>query len=255
MMRRLMMGSLFGSCTAASQSLFVRMTTPPTPLRQVAINNLISTLIIGGVWGDLDALYVFAAADSQAALLNWKSASYTATNNGASFTADEGYTGNASSAYLDTGYGPGDDQFAQDDHSFGRFVRTAGTTGVEVGVSNVGAGNAAFQIAGAITKDGLFSASKSWGGGRSGSFLVSRSSGTAYDAYRSSVSLGSNAEASLAVTSFGPFFILAERDNAGSAGSFTDAQVSAAHFGKSLTSGQAIILQDALQAYMTEIGA
>lgn len=72
------------------------MTTPPTAARRRAINRLVKDLKACGVWGVCDVIYVFAAADSQAARVNWKNPSEAIATEVASptFTADLGYTGN-----------------------------------------------------------------------------------------------------------------------------------------------------------------
>jgi len=258
MMRRLMMGSIDASYRPESLALFARLTTPPTVLRKVAINTLISALVAGGVWDDLDVLYVFAAANTQAAQLNWKSTSYAAENQGATFTADRGYAGDGVSTYITTSYSPGNGQFAQDDHTFGRWVRTIGVSG-GAGLGTVGAA-VRFRITGVDssnveTYDGAITGAKTWAYSSAQDVLVTRSGSTAYDVYRNGSSLGTETIASEALTGAGQFFLLAERNASGSPVSFSDSQISAAYFGKSLTSGKAAILSAALAAYMTAVGA
>lgn len=94
---------------AAAGALVAAMTTPPTVAREAAITTLVSNLQASGVWSRLDLLYVTAAADSQAALLNWISpGNFTATPlAGPTFTADRGYTGNGTSQAIKTGWAPG----------------------------------------------------------------------------------------------------------------------------------------------------
>lgn len=93
---------LTGYCPEA-QSVFNAMTTSPNGTRKKAIDTLIRTLKSIGVWDNCDAIYVLAAADSQAAYLNWKVPTQTALNpvNAPTFTADLGSTGNGTNASLD----------------------------------------------------------------------------------------------------------------------------------------------------------
>jgi len=87
------------------QALIAAMDTPPDATRQGHIGNLISSLRSAGVWSKADLIYVLAAHDAQAAGLNWKDPAFaelTATN-APTFTADEGYTGNGTNAFLDAG--------------------------------------------------------------------------------------------------------------------------------------------------------
>lgn len=121
-------------------SVIIRMTTPPNNPRAQAISRLVTTLKGAGLWTKTDVLYVLAAADSQAALLNWKSAFYTAAVGGGApvFTADRGYTGNGTSTFLSTGFSPATLPagliLSQNSAHLGAYVLTAGTTnGSEAG--------------------------------------------------------------------------------------------------------------------------
>lgn len=88
-------------------ALFARMSVQPSDNRKGLINTLIAGLKGAGVWSRLDAFYMPAAHDAQAASLNWVADAYnlTAVNNPA-FEVDRGYTGNGINAYLDTGFNP-----------------------------------------------------------------------------------------------------------------------------------------------------
>lgn len=89
---------------AQAKALFARMTVPPSNARKSLINQTISALLSAGVWQKLDALYVMAAHDAQAARLNWIADQYNLTAvNSPTFTTDSGYTGNGTNAYLSTG--------------------------------------------------------------------------------------------------------------------------------------------------------
>lgn len=259
MMRRLLMGSLNASFRPESLALFARMTTPPTLLRQIAINNLISGLVVADVWDDLDVLYLFAAADSQAALLNWKSTSYNCTNGtGVTFTADRGYTGDGASNYLEPGFAPGNGQFTAGNHTFGRWTRTLGVSGgASLGTEN---GSERVSIrdqdtSNLTTYNGPNGAPKNWLTNSLGNVSVTQSAVSDYDAYRNGASLGNNANGLSSVAGFGPFFILAERNSVGSAVQFSDSQLSAVYFGAALTATKTAQLHTALQSYMTAVGA
>ena len=90
---------------SATSALLARMTSPSAE-NTAAINACIVALKAGGVWDKLDVLQVYACNAEANALLNWKGTSYSATNNGATFTADRGVAGNAASTWLDTGFNP-----------------------------------------------------------------------------------------------------------------------------------------------------
>jgi|HubBroStandDraft_6_1064221.scaffolds.fasta_scaffold10535_11 hypothetical protein len=80
-------GYLTQSC-----AIFAAFTTPPTTSRKVIINTLVNALLNGSTdtWDKMDVLYVMAAADSQAASINWKNPGTTTLANIGSptFTTD-----------------------------------------------------------------------------------------------------------------------------------------------------------------------
>jgi hypothetical protein len=93
--------------SAEATALFARMTTPPSSGRKTTIDTLIVALKAAGVWTKMDGLIVSAAADSQAARLNWVQNLYNDTAiNSPTFTADRGYTGDGATSYLDSGFDP-----------------------------------------------------------------------------------------------------------------------------------------------------
>jgi hypothetical protein len=120
-------GGTYVVTDANASTLIAAMNTAPSSSRKRTIDNTIISLKAAGLWTKLDALYVLAAHDSQAARLNWKApASNTATEvSSPTFTADQGYTGNGTSSYLDSNFNPTTDPIAtgtQDDNHIGVFV-------------------------------------------------------------------------------------------------------------------------------------
>jgi len=88
-------------------ALVARMSLAPTAARVQAIDTLVRALLAAGIWAKLDALYLMAAHDEQAARLNWVSAAYTMTAvNSPTFTVDRGFNGNGTTSYLDTTFNP-----------------------------------------------------------------------------------------------------------------------------------------------------
>jgi hypothetical protein len=77
----------------------------PSAGQQVLQNQLVVDLKSGGIWSKLDTFAVFATdGDSDFALIDWKRLTdYTAVNS-PTFTADEGFTGNGTSSYVDCNY-------------------------------------------------------------------------------------------------------------------------------------------------------
>lgn len=124
------------SFNAASIAIFNAFTTPPTAARKVLINNLVVALMSAGVWSLLDLLYLTAAADSQAATINWVSPSTFPLQavNAPTFTADKGFTGDGTSSRMNTAFTPSTQgvRFTQDSASIWAWSRTS-TTGVHAG--------------------------------------------------------------------------------------------------------------------------
>jgi hypothetical protein len=84
----------------------------PSYEQQVLQNGFVLELKSLGVWDDLDVLYVFATdGDRDFAKINWKNpGSFTCTEvNTPTFTQNEGFQGNGSSSYLNTGWVPNSD--------------------------------------------------------------------------------------------------------------------------------------------------
>jgi hypothetical protein len=81
--------------------------TLPSASQQLLQNQLVVDLKDGGIWSKLDTFGVFATdGDSDFALIDWiRLSDYTAVNS-PTFTTDEGFTGNGTSAYIDTNFNP-----------------------------------------------------------------------------------------------------------------------------------------------------
>jgi hypothetical protein len=79
--------------------------TLPSAGQQILQNQLMLDLKAGGVWNKLDTFSVFATdGSSDFALIDWiRLTQYTAVNS-PTFTADEGFTGNGTSSYVDCNY-------------------------------------------------------------------------------------------------------------------------------------------------------
>ena len=168
-----------------AQLIISAFTTPPTDERAELINATVQRLKVGGVWPLLDVLYMFAAADSQAALVNWrKPGTFNATLvNAPTFAADRGFTGNGTTAYIETGYNLlSSGQYTETEcHISARNLNAAGTADRFVG--NAGGGspivflNAAGGTTVAAQLNGANVSSVAHGGNRAG-FIVGVRRGT-----------------------------------------------------------------------------
>lgn len=80
--------------------LLEAMTTQPDGTRAGVISDLIKGLMVDGVWVELDSLYILAAHDEQAALLDWKLRVNLSAVNSPTFEVDRGFTGDAATSRL-----------------------------------------------------------------------------------------------------------------------------------------------------------
>ncbi len=91
-----------------AEALFARMTVQPSEAERYIYSDAIDALQLAGIWDQLDAIYSYGVHDEQAALLNWKGATFDCTNNGAHWKQYAGYVGDngTTTGYLDTGLNP-----------------------------------------------------------------------------------------------------------------------------------------------------
>lgn len=250
----------FAAFDVAASALIARMTTAPSQGRKVLINNLVVALRISGIWQKLDALYVFAADNSQAALLNWIADQYNASAVSApTFTQDRGYAGDGAASYVDSTFNPttaSSPKFVQDSAYFGIWLRTnvqfassiAGffsTTGTTI-APRLGTD----ELQGRINQVSGVTSSTT-GSVTDGSKLtgVSRSASDALRIAKNGVNVvtGTTTSAALAngALRFGNF----------GTGTYASHEFAAGIIGGNLTAGEELILYSALQAYMTAVGA
>lgn len=130
----------------SSLAIFAAFTTPPTEARKILINACVVALKAAGVWPLLDVLQMYAAADSQAAIINWaRPETYNAvTVNNPTFVANRGINGDGSTSYIDMGFNPTtavSPGFVRDSASFTFWKRSADAPAVAIGgafISGIG---------------------------------------------------------------------------------------------------------------------
>jgi hypothetical protein len=109
--------------------------TLPSAGQQTLQNQLVVDLKDGGIWSKLDTFAVFATdGDSDFALIDWiRLTDYTAFNS-PTFTTNQGFQGDATSAYIDSNFNILNDSVNMlvDDASLGAYVFTAQTIGAEI---------------------------------------------------------------------------------------------------------------------------
>ena len=246
-------GSLFDSNAMAIMAAF---TTPATMARQQLINTFVVALKESGVWAALDVLYVLAAADSQAALINWRNpGTFNATAvNSPTHKVDRGFTGDGASSRIDTTWTPNTNgiKFLQNDASAWYWGFSSGT------MSTGPIGNASVAPRVAIAPRSVADAFNGRINDNTGLAITSitdaagfwgmqRTASNARTAFRNGVSIGSDTTASTGRPTQSQWIL------GGNATSFSTASVSAAAWGASLAGLEARFYA-AVLAYMQGVG-
>lgn len=241
-------------------TLINRMTAPPTRRRADQISETIRRLKDVHIWPKLDLVQFLAAHTSQAALLNWKSTSFTGSVvNAPTFVADTGYTTNGTNNYVSTGYdqATAGNLFVRDSAYFGIWLMddTAsnaavagfydGTDGVTI-THDDGTGN---HLAGGRINQAANSAGANNSGAGRGLWGISRSAGSVGAVRRNGVDRVTVSVASVAVNS----------GNALRLGSITAAIFAARTFGgafagQNLTAAEEVLLYTITRDYMLAAG-
>jgi len=237
------------------------MAVLPDDARMTRIDTLVGALKAAGVWTKMDVLWVMAAHDAQAGLINWKNPA--ALTLGLSptpptFTANQGYQPNGVNSYLITGYNAGvfGGQYTLNLAHMGVWSLTDSGSGIDIGArtgattaqSNMFIRNATndFGLRMNVNTDVVLAGIST---NSIGHFIGNRSSSTARQGYRNGVSFTSTSITSASIAPY-PWFLGAV-NQAGAAAGYSNRLQSIAHAGGSLDATEALATYDALNAYMT----
>jgi hypothetical protein len=248
------------SYSAEATQFFSRISDPGTT-RKNLYAALIDSLVSGGVWSKIDALYVLAAPDEATSLVNLKQSSYALTKNGTpTFTADDGFKGTTDSTtqYLSTGFTPSTagGSFAQNSaHLMVWSNESAQVTSAAIGVSVAGSrsvlaprwsDNNCYYAANCATTPSATSTDAA------GCWIANRSASNAMEIYKDGSSIGTSSAASTALQNQ-QIYVIAERNPSNVADGYGN-QVSAAGYGGSLSAGEVTTYHSALATYRTGVG-
>jgi len=242
---------------AASEAIFAAFTTPPNDTRKGLIDAVVVALKAASLWAKIDVLYLLAAADAQAAKVNWKAPGTADSTevNAPTFTADRGFTG-ASTKYLDTNYNPSSFSgrvYAQNSASAFAFSVTnssvdagmIGNTGGTIilfprNTSNLAQGR--LNINSTTTSVASTDSIGLWG--------ANRTTSTAQQLYKNGSSVATAAGTSAAV-----FNGNAQLMKSGASPVYWTGQLGCAGLGSSLTAGEHLDLYNAINPYLVGVGA
>lgn len=250
-----------GSFLPQALALFARFTTPPTLLRKTQINTLIGSLISAGVWGKLDGLYLMAAADSQAARLNWVQNAYNLIPvNSPAFTADRGYAGDGSTSYLNTNFVPATagGHYAQDSAHLLVVDRTARAANnfAQLGCIDAVSSHIRTRLTGDFFLGNVNEATNAviTNTNSDGRFITNRVDASTVRLYRNGSLLGTASVASNGLNTHS-FFICGVSSASGTLFLPSSDQLSCAGFGASLSPSEAAAYDAALSTYLSAVGA
>jgi hypothetical protein len=162
------------------------MATQPTSAMVNAMETLILSLQDSGWWDEIGYMLVPVLHTEQASLLDWKNPTQTAVNNGAAFTAFQGFTGNGTSAFLATNLLPGDiPGYDLDSATVSLWAEDGTTTTVCLGGNSLNL-NPFSGTVGRVRLNAAADASATWAN-RDGLSTIRRTGAATVAAYRSGV--------------------------------------------------------------------
>lgn len=238
---------------AEAAALVARFTTPPTDARKLLIDTTVGSLKSSGIWAKADLLW-FAGSDSQASRRNWVADLYNLTAvSGPTFTTDRGFTGDATAAYLESGFNPTSaptPKYALNSSGFAFWSRTAGqVAGRDMGAAS---GGLAFiqarlgdETMAARNNRAVTGATPNTDG--SGLFLANRTSSAGGELYRNNAGATVNST-SVSIPNATFRFLTGD-------GTFSSRQLSFGFVGASLATQERADLLTITQTYLQAIGA
>ena len=224
------------------------------------ISNLKSGLTNGtNTWGGHDVLALLFLDNATDGLRWFNSPATLMTNNGATHTPGEGYTGNGSSSYINTGYDPSTDgvQYTQNSASMGVWVRAVGSSGLGY-YAGLAVGSDTTAIARSTDGNAWVAFGPSGGPNNnettlsqsaSGLLGINRSGAAAIECYVAGVLDGTDTDSSSAPAN-ADIYILARNDS-GTPFAHSDGQLSIFRAGRSFTAAEWADIHAADDALLT----
>lgn len=248
----------------AAANVIARMTVQPDDTRKALIAATIDSLRTAGVWAKLDAFYCMAAHNTQAARLNWVKPEFDLVNantNVPTFTANQGITTNGTDNGLDTVFTPSTHAVKMTANSASMFLRHR--TNTQNSYHDAGwsfTANPALLI---NTRNGANQATYSVNsnystpGATTGTitdarkvYAINRANSTTQELYIDGVTAHTYNTNSTGLMSAGSIKIGLTLGNR-----FSGRQFSFFGFGAALTATEHQALRDAIENYMTAVGA
>jgi hypothetical protein len=232
--------------------------------RQTVVNNLIVGLKADGIWTKLDRLWIFAAENTQSALIDlFALAEALPSGIPPTFTADRGYAGNGSNSFVRTFFRPAThgvawtlnsahiavwdntDRAEADTVATGVYDSTLGASGTYSDLQPFYASGMRSRINGTTAPILANSTSQ-------GFFIGQRNDSSTIEGFYNGVSVETDVSSATGVIDL-PMYICARDDDATPAFFSTD-QISMTSYGGKFTSTEALAYYNRLRTYMTAVG-
>jgi hypothetical protein len=256
-------GGGFDPATVTLINYLTAQGVPPSGADQTAYNNFIVGLKSAGIWSLFDVIYLFAAADQTAALVNLVNpGTFNATTvSSLTFTAYQGFTSNGTSSYVTSNFTPSSQGVNYTLNSASIAARS---------LTAAGAANNNHRIVGRTTNDGtgrpsiiafdtgsvygsaINSASvneSSTDSSSQGLYQISRN-GSTVSRYKGGSSIGDITVPSVSLPGSAVTFCADPGSSV-----FSTLQIASGALGAALTSTQAASYNTVENAYMTAVGA
>lgn len=246
------------------QDVLSAMTTDPTGDTLTWQNDMVKSLIDGGYWDRMDLLYIFATTDNggNEALLNWiapTGAQNATAVDAPTWTALEGYAGDATADYINTNYDPSTDatNFILNSATIAVYnrVEVAGNLydmGVVSGTDQISFsseyGSSTYSRINSNTSNTKSSSTSI------GFFMTTRTSSTNVEVYRNGVSLGSETNINSTAIPSGQDLIILGRNFGGTPQDFTNNQCSIALVMDGVSDADALAINTIFETYMDNLG-
>jgi hypothetical protein len=228
--------------------------------RQTTVNNLIVGLKADGVWAKLDRLWIYAAENTQSALIDLV-ALVEAISISVTFTANRGYAGNGTSQYIRTLFNAATQgiNYTRNAAHIAAWDNTSRAS-APVMITGVDDGFGVITNLLPFSSNGIV-ASINGAGGQSdptstsqGFFIGQRNDGGETEYFYNGVSKGTTASAFSYPVVSQPFYVCASNTSTGDPVSFMTDQISMVSYGGKFTSTETLAYYNRLRTYMTAVG-
>lgn len=241
-----------------AEAYVAAFSTQPSNTVKLKVDTFFQALKTASLYTKIDVMWWPGAPTSQAALLNMKNpATFTLTEvSSPTFTANQGYAGNGTSSYLNTGWDPTNNGSAYQENSahMAYYSRTNSTgTVLDMGSRSSSANEQTYILGRSASNTAQFRMNQDANGSfapastdSSGFFIGTRTGATALALYRNGASLGTDNTSSGGITAMDFYICAANRNN--SPELFSTRQIAFASLGGGLNGTEAANFDSAVQA-------